>query len=548
MTLRPRRLARLLSGLLAVAILGLTAPALRPTSPATGAEPSPEASAGPSPVLSMPGAPDPSVGPSMVPDAAPPSLAFVPVVDYWSSQRSIALRELRDALAGSHPRFDRVLVAEPHLDALAEALGVIPAETTTPATTTRIARAVGRSRRTLGVVPAAEVTPTVRALAVDGVSLFGGRRTRTLDAWPLTIPWVGPVGMDAAIEDPAEIAVEPFDPSSTWTIAAAGDVMLDREVHRQTVLLKKGPDHPWDGGFARITSRTCCNAFGGSATTVRRAGRKGAVRALFTGADIALVNHEGPAPDDFTYHPHGLRFSFDPSLLVGLRDAGIDLVSLANNHIRDAGSRGVLQTIRNVRRAGIAPVGAGRDEKAARQAACFEPAGVRACFLAYDDVDPVGDAATADRPGAARLRRDAVRKDIRRLRREGADVVVVIPHWGREYVTSVTARQRRQARAMAEAGASVVLGAHSHVVGAMESIDGVPVLYSMGNFIFDLTRFAETLEGVIVEATFSGDRLLQLVLHPTVLVNLSQAHLLDPTRDGRAVLRRMRDASRGLFP
>src|SRR5687768_3110873 len=101
---------------------------------------------------------------------------------------------------------------------------------------------------------------------------------------------------------------------------------------------------------------------------------------------------------------------------------------------------------------------------------------------------------------------------------------------------------------MVDAGADIVLGAHSHVVGAMETIRGVPVLYSMGNFIFDLTRFEQTLEGVIVELTFAGDRLLQIELHPTVLVDLSQPNLLDPEGDGRVVLRRMREASKGLYP
>ncbi|CAN5566909.1 hypothetical protein BH23CHL8_BH23CHL8_31530 [soil metagenome] len=505
--------ARFVSGLLAMAVLGLGGPA-------SGAESSVAPSPDHSPIAS----------------AAPistASIVLVPVVGYWSAHRDITLQELRQALGGDHPRFRRVLVAGVDLGSLGEVLGVAPGATTESATMEQVARSVKRSRRTLGIVPAAEVTPTLRALAVDGTSLFGGGRTRTLDAWSLTVP---------AVE------VEPFDPSTVWTIVAAGDVNLEREVYRQAVILKKGPHYPWDGGFARITSRTCCNAFGGSVTTVRRAGRKGAVRELFGAADIAIVNHEGPAPDDFTYHPHGLVFSFDPALEVGLRDAGIDLVSLANNHIRDAGSRGVLDSIRNVRRAGMVAVGAGTDERDARDAACFEPVGVRACFLAYDDVDPVGDAATADRPGAARLRIDAVRKDIRRLRREGAQVVVIVPHWGVEYTPRPTERQRRQAAAMVSAGADVVLGAHSHVVGAMESVDGVPVVYSMGNFIFDLTRFAETLEGVIVELTFSGDRLLQLELHPTVLVGLSQANLLDPEQDGRVVLRRMQDASGDLFP
>ena len=150
--------------------------------------------------------------------------------------------------------------------------------------------------------------------------------------------------------------------------------MLDREVHRQAVTLGKGADHPWDLGYAAITGRTCCNVSGGNDISTANRGPRGAVRALLSSADVALVNHEGPAPDTATYHPSGFTFTFDPSLLPGLRDAGIDIVSLANNHIRNAGSEGVLQTMRNLRRAGIRHVGAGRDDRSARSAACRDVA------------------------------------------------------------------------------------------------------------------------------------------------------------------------------
>jgi poly-gamma-glutamate synthesis protein (capsule biosynthesis protein) len=133
--------------------------------------------------------------------------------------------------------------------------------------------------------------------------------------------------------------------------------------------------------------------------------------------------------------------------------------------------------------------------------------------------------------------------DIRQARRDGADVVVVMPHWGPEYVTRVTAEQRRWARAMVRAGADAVLGAHSHVAGPIESIDGVPVLYSLGNLLFDLPRFEETEEGVLAELTFDGARLAQLDLHPTVIVDRSRVMLLDPDADGEVVLRRMQGAS-----
>ena len=125
-------------------------------------------------------------------------------------------------------------------------------------------------------------------------------------------------------------------------------------------------------------------------------------------------------------------------------------------------------------------------------------------------------------------------------------MVIVMPHWGPEYVTSITSRQRRWARAMVRAGADVVLGAHSHVAGPIEMVDGVPVLYSLGDLLFDLPRFEATEEAFLAELTFQGGRLAQLELHPTVIVDRSQVNLLDPSGDGRVVLKRIRVASNRL--
>lgn len=232
------------------------------------------------------------------------------------------------------------------------------------------------------------------------------------------------------------------------------------------------------------------------------------------------------------------------ALEVGLRRSGIDVVSLANNHIRDAGSRGVWQTVRNVRAAGLRTVGAGRDLESARRGTCLDVRGIRLCLLAYDGVDMTADSATGRRAGAAPLRPRVVRADVGRLRREGADAVVVIPHWGPEYVDRPVRAQRRLALGMARAGADLVLGAHSHVAGALGHVEGTPVVYSMGDLLFDLTRFERTLEGVLVEVTFIGGRPTQIALHPTVLVDRSQVNLLPAHRGGRVVIERMRRASR----
>jgi poly-gamma-glutamate synthesis protein (capsule biosynthesis protein) len=483
--------------------------------------------------LPSPGAPETS--------PAPAGQLVVPVQRFWSPLRDLSLDELRDAVAGRSDLVGRVLVAADDAPALWRSLDVTPGPSTTSASVDEVVTAVARSGRVLGLVPLEAVRPELRALRVDGQSLFGGDRVDP-ERWPLRTVPAAPPGSPQPHVLPGVAA--PVD--AAWSLAAAGDVMLDREVYRQAVIVGKGPHHPWDGGLAEIISRRCCTVDGGNAIETRRAGRPGAVRALLSGADVALVNHEGPAPDDASYHPSGLVFTFDPALLEGVSGAGIDVVSLANNHIRNAGSRGVLQTMRNVRRAGLRAVGAGRDAQHARRPTCLDPEGVRLCFLAYDAINTLAHAATVSRPGAAELRIPDVRSDIRALRRDGADVIVVLPHWGTEYTSRVTAQQRRWARAMVRAGADAVLGAHSHVVGPLEFIDGVPVLYSMGDFLFDLPRFEETEEGVVAELSFLGDRLAQLELHPTVIRDRSQVALLDPAGDGAVVLERMRAASKRL--
>ena len=277
---------------ISVILVGLvTLPAV-----AVGAESSPVTS--PSPVVGA-AAPAPAVESSV---ESP--VALVPVVGYWSADRSISLAALRSAFQGDSKRFTRVLVAEPHLDAVAATLGVEPGPATKTSSQPRVFREVNESRRTLGIVPAAWVRPEVRALGIGDETLFGVDHVRSLDSWPLTVP--GPPQAEGAA------TIVQYDPAAVWTLAAAGDVNLDRDVYRQAVRLGKGPDFPWDGGFGTITSRRCCNEFGGAEITARRAGQAGAVRRLFKSADLAIVNHEGPAPDDFRWNPHGLRFSVRP--------------------------------------------------------------------------------------------------------------------------------------------------------------------------------------------------------------------------------------------
>jgi poly-gamma-glutamate synthesis protein (capsule biosynthesis protein) len=448
-------------------------------------------------------------------------VALVPVVGFWSATTGLSHAELDAALMGRSTRYSRVLVA-----------GNLPGAT--PSTPDEIRAAVNADARTLGLLSAGEVTPDVHALAVDGVDLFGNDRLRDVAAWPLLAP--------------AAPGVEPprsFDAATTWTLVAGGDVMLDRSIYQRTVRQGKGADYLWDGGLAGITDRRCCSAAGYRLPVVRQLGQKDAVRDLFRDADLALVNLEGPAIKSFRWHPHGLTFTFDPELLAGLKNAGVDVVTIGNNHIGNAGPHGVVETIGHLDELGVAHVGAGRDDSTARAPAWFDVAGQRVALLGYDAIRPAYNA-TARQAGSAGLAPGRYGADVAAARNAGADVVVVLPHWGVEYTAAPTAVQRAHARALAAAGTTLILGSHSHVAGAMELIDGRPVFYSLGNLIFDLTRSEETVEGLIVEITFVGPRPAQIRLHPTVMVDLVQPNLLDAAGDGRVVIDRIRKASAAL--
>ncbi|HEY5436647.1 MAG TPA: CapA family protein [Candidatus Limnocylindrales bacterium] len=477
---------------------------------------------------------DPSVAPPA--GATPPSASspvfvpLVPVTGPWSTEGSITRAALVAALTGQglHPR--EVLVSAEDLAPLAAALGLRPASNVRAMLPGDIRTRIAKSPAALGIVRAEDVTPAVRALAVGGVTLFGETRIRDLAAWPLQVP------------EPPGARPSTFGPASLWTMVAGGDVMLDRYVYKRTVIDGLGANYPWNGGTARISSTFCCGWPGLRIVRGARVGSPGTVRNLLKRADVALVNLEGPAPDNFRWHPHGLVFTMDPALLTGLRNAGIDVVSLANNHIRNGGSRGVLDTIRNLDALGIRHAGAGRNSTVARRPAWLSAAGLRIAVLAYNGVGTTPNA-TSTSAGAARLSLAAARADIRAARAAGADVVIVVPHWGIEYTDRITSQQATLGPALLQAGADLVLGGHSHWAGPIRVTSGRLIVYSLGNLVFDLVHDARTQQGMLVEMTFTGRRLAQVTLHPTLIVGSVQPNLTTPTGGGNALLRAIQAAS-----
>jgi poly-gamma-glutamate synthesis protein (capsule biosynthesis protein) len=485
--------------------------------------------------------------PAATPTASPPppspgpitDVLIVPVTNFRAPQTSTTHAELEAVLAGRSTRYTALELVSGEADAILASLKVdrpsVASRLAFAADEASLAADLTKNGKRLAFLRADEVGPEVRALAWGDKALFGVDRVKAVADWPLTARLPGAAPADA------------YDPATTWTLFAGGDIMLDRGVYQTLAIKGKGADFPFDGGTAEITSRVCCSSFGWEVPRTQRTGDAGAVRALIKSADIAVANFENPAPDKPRYHTSGTVFSADPKFIAGLADAGIDYVSLANNHIRDAGGAGLLQTIKNVTKHGIAVSGAGKDLAAARKPAILEAGGVKVAILGYDAIASSYHA-TATKIGSAPLSAKNVKADVAAARATGADLVIVYPHWGTEYDDTPFPQQKQLARMIIDNGADMVIGNHAHWAAAMEIYKGKPIWYALGNFVFDQTWSEPTMEGITLELTFRGTKLAQVHLHPHIILDKAQPNFLDPAGDGRIVMGQVFTASKGLLP
>jgi len=508
----------------------LSSPALSSATPLGSASIAPS----PKPAASI--APTPTTQPAQVLADIP----VVPVTHFRSTVDSVTLAETKAILAGTSKRFAMLELVESEADAILGRLGLerppeASAHLRLAKDASELAVDLANHRDRLAFIRADAVGPSVRALAWGTDTLFGVGAVERLADWPLAarLPSAGP---GAA-----------FDPAAGWTLVAGGDILLDRGVHVATRVEKRGVDFPFAGGYADITSRYCCSSFGWKLPKAKRAGGAGTVSELLQGADLAIANFENPAPDKWKFHQHGTVFSAEPAKIEGLADAGLDWVSLANNHIRDAGGNGIIQTRKNLAKWGIEFGGAGKDLAEARKPSLLEVGDVTVAILAYDTIAKYY-AAAADRAGSAQMSAKAVLDDVKAARAAGADVVVVFPHWGVEYRASATKTQRSLGQAAIDAGADLVIGNHPHWVGAMEVYKGRPIWYALGNFVFDQTWSEPTMEGMTLELTFQGSGLVQARMRPHLILDRAQPNLLDPAADGKVVMDQVYKASKGLLP
>jgi len=534
---RSNRPRLVLAGALVLGVLGLAAvtqlagSAPAPSSPIAGAGRS-SAITGPPPAgspFSQAGTQGSAASPEPSPSSPTPgaivAVPIVPVADYRTTATAIGNRDVDAVLAGTSRRWTTLeLVADqstPILDALQLSPGGRRIVRAPDARALMADLAAHRDR--LAFLRADEVGPGVRALGWGSRQLFGVHRLKSVGAWSLT----------ARLPAPSQAG---YDPATTWTMFAAGDLGLDRSYAYVVKNLGKGMDYPFNGGTARIARLVCCSPFGWKVPTIVSTGHPGAMRDLISSADLALANMEESAPTHFSFHPHGTVFTGDPALIAGIARAGIDVASVASTHIGDGGRAGILQTIASLKKNGIVPFGAGTNLAAARKPALFEMGGVKVAILGYDGISSKYYGATATTIGDAPLNAAYIKADVAAARAAGAQVVIGFPHWGIEYTFGPSATQQRLGHLMIDAGADIVIGNHPHWVQSVEIYKGKPIWYSLGNFTFDQNWSEPTLEGISLELTFRGSTLVQAWMNPHILVRAVQPNLLDIAGDGQRVL------------
>lgn len=208
------------------------------------------------------------------------------------------------------------------------------------------------------------------------------------------------------------------------------------------------------------------------------------VAPIFHHADYRILNLETPITDKGKpYVRKSYIFSTSPENLRVLEFLGLDLALLGNNHAMDMGAEGLGRTVHYLRRAGIASVGAGDDYDAASAPFYFERRGVRFAVLSFSGIGETDIFSSSRRPGVAGVNQRAILSRVREARRQ-ADHVVVSLHWGMEYYAHASASQRSMARGLIDAGATAIIGHHSHVPQGVEMYRGGVIAYSIGNFLF----------------------------------------------------------------
>ena len=270
--------------------------------------------------------------------------------------------------------------------------------------------------------------------------------------------------------DDRDVPLPEPQPETDATLTFVGDIMLARAVER--TIVENGTDWP----FANLGD-------------------------LFAGSDLVIGNFEGTVREQRNLEVvNQMVFDTTPDNVAMLADTGFTHLSLANNHTDDYGPTVTESSRQAIAEAGMKSFG---DPLQSEQHVVRENIGGVSLSL-------IGFHAFSEDP-------DTIVEAIKLEKSQGR-FVIVFPHWGPEYVSLAPAAEIDPAKQFVHAGADLIIGAHPHVIQNVDVIDGVPVVYSLGNFLFDQDFSTETQQGLTVKVHISDDS-LNLTFTPVSIKN-----------------------------
>lgn len=225
-----------------------------------------------------------------------------------------------------------------------------------------------------------------------------------------------------------------------------------------------------------------------------------AVASMIKNADCAVINQESQIAGDAAKIGGYPRFNTPEQMGEDLITLGYDVVSLANNHMLDNGTKGLKNCISYWKTKNVLTVGAYEDKADYDTIRTIDVNGIRVAFLSYTEM--TNSDRRAEGLITPLLNEDTVKRHMKAAK-DAADVVIVLPHWGKEDSFDVTSTQKKYAKLFAECGADAVVGMHSHVTGKIEYIerpDGKKMLcaYSLGNFVSTM-EYARDMVGLMLK-------------------------------------------------
>ena len=282
-------------------------------------------------------------------------------------------------------------------------------------------------------------------------------------------------GEDTAAENTAaENTSMPSAADGTFTITFAGDILMDPGYSAGDALTKRGTE----GSFDEETL------------------------SIMWDADLFVVNNEFAFTSRGTAVSKQYNFRADPKNAQILKDMGADLVTLGNNHTYDYGEEGLLDTLDTLKAAGVPYIGAGKDLEEASAPAVYTIGGFRISLVNAESIlfnsNPPAQCALEGKPGTFDCYRPEMLFEAVRKAKAESDYCIAVLHWGSEGKSTPNEKQLTLSRGAAEAGADLIIGGHPHVLQTIGRVGAVPVVYSLGNYLFH----SGTYDTGVIQAVF----------------------------------------------